>query len=72
MKGRRFLAPLAAVLVAAVAIAAASAASRSASGHAATKYRIALANSFIGNTWRLEMENTFKAACQMEPFKSEV
>src|SRR4029077_12147841 len=41
------------------------------SAHAG-KLKIALANSFIGNTWRLEMENTFKAACKMEPFKSEV
>ena len=35
-------------------------------------YRIALSNSFIGNKWRLEMENVFKAALQMEPYKSEV
>jgi ribose transport system substrate-binding protein len=36
------------------------------------KYKIALANSFIGNKWRIEMENVFKAALLMEPFKSEV
>lgn len=35
-------------------------------------FRIALSNSFIGNKWRLEMENVFKAALQMEPYKSEV
>jgi ribose transport system substrate-binding protein len=40
---------------------------------AATKpYKIALSNSYIGNKWRLEMENVFKAALQMEPFKSDV
>ncbi len=35
-------------------------------------YHIALSNSYIGNKWRIEMENVFKAALQMEPFKSEV
>jgi len=39
---------------------------------AAKQHKIALANSFIGNKWRIEMENVFKAALQMEPFKSEV
>ncbi len=40
---------------------------------AATRtYRIALSNSYIGNKWRIEMEDVFKAALQMEPFKSEV
>src|SRR5206468_1111056 len=72
MKSRRFLASVAVVLVATVAIAAASAASGSNSGHAATKYRIALANSFIGNTWRVEMENLFKAGCKMPPYNEEV
>src|SRR5437868_10585134 len=33
-------------------------------------YRIALSNSYIGNTWRVEMENEFKAACAMPPYKS--
>jgi ribose transport system substrate-binding protein len=32
-------------------------------------YRIDLANSFIGNTWRIEMENLFKAGVQMPPYK---
>ncbi|GAB0113948.1 sugar ABC transporter substrate-binding protein [Acidisoma sp. C75] len=36
------------------------------------QYKIALSNSYIGNKWRLEMENVFKAALLMEPFKSEV
>src|SRR5579875_1762042 len=35
-------------------------------------YTIALSNSYIGNTWRVEMENEFKAACAMEPYKSQV
>ncbi|HKO24182.1 MAG TPA: sugar ABC transporter substrate-binding protein [Chloroflexota bacterium] len=33
-------------------------------------YSIALSNSYIGNTWRVEMENEFKAACQMPPYES--
>ena len=36
------------------------------------KLKIALSNSFIGNKWRLTMENLFKSALQMEPYKSEV
>lgn len=36
------------------------------------KLRIPLANSFIGNTWRLEMENTYRAALAMEPYRSQV
>jgi ribose transport system substrate-binding protein len=36
------------------------------------KFKIALSNSFIGNKWRIEMENVFKAALAMEPFKSEI
>jgi ribose transport system substrate-binding protein len=36
------------------------------------KFRIALSNSYIGNKWRIEMENVFKAALEMEPYKSEV
>lgn len=36
------------------------------------KYKIALSNSYIGNKWRIEMENAFKSALQTEPFKSEV
>jgi ribose transport system substrate-binding protein len=34
--------------------------------------KIALANSFIGNKWRIEMENLFKSACKMQPFKTTV
>ncbi len=36
------------------------------------KLKIALSNSFIGNKWRIEMENLFRAALQMEPYKSQV
>ncbi len=36
------------------------------------KFKVALSNSYIGNKWRIEMENVFKAALQMEPFKSEI
>jgi len=36
------------------------------------KLKIPLANSFIGNTWRLEMENTYRAALAMEPYRSQV
>jgi ribose transport system substrate-binding protein len=39
---------------------------------AADKFQIALANSFIGNKWRIEMENLFKAACKMPPYSSQV
>jgi len=38
----------------------------------AKKFKIALSNSYIGNKWRIEMENVFKAALGMEPFKSAV
>ncbi|HUZ65991.1 MAG TPA: sugar ABC transporter substrate-binding protein [Acetobacteraceae bacterium] len=36
------------------------------------KFKIALSNSYIGNKWRIEMENVFKAALAMEPYKSQV
>ena len=36
------------------------------------KFKIALSNSYIGNKWRIEMENVFKAALQMEPFSSQI
>ena len=34
--------------------------------------KIALSNSFIGNQWRVEMENVFKAACAMPPYLDQV
>ena len=36
------------------------------------KLKIALSNSFIGNQWRVEMENVFKAACAMPPYTDQV
>lgn len=36
----------------------------------APPYNIVLSNSYIGNTWRVEMENEFRAACAMPPFKT--
>jgi len=45
---------------------------QAASAASGKKFKIALSNSFIGNKWRIEMENVFKAALQMEPFKSQV
>ncbi|MET7394781.1 sugar ABC transporter substrate-binding protein [Dactylosporangium sp. NPDC005572] len=36
------------------------------------KLKIALSNSFIGNGWRVEMENVFKAACAMPPYVDQV
>lgn len=45
------------------------------SGSGATggkRRRIALSNSYIGNKWRIEMVNSFKAAMQMEPYRTEI
>jgi ribose transport system substrate-binding protein len=36
------------------------------------KFTIALSNSFIGNKWRIEMENDFKSACASAPYKTRV
>ena len=36
------------------------------------KLKIPLSNSYIGNTWRVEMENTYNAALAMEPYRSQV
>jgi ABC-type sugar transport system substrate-binding protein len=36
------------------------------------KLKIPLANSSIGNTWRLEMENTYRAALGTHPYRSQV
>jgi ribose transport system substrate-binding protein len=38
----------------------------------APPYKIVLSNSYIGNTWRVEMENEFKAACAMAPLAGHV
>lgn len=44
----------------------------SGSGSKPGHYTIALSNSYIGNTWRVEMENEFKAACAMAPLVGHV
>lgn len=36
------------------------------------KFKIALSNSYIGNKWRIEMENVYKGALLMEPFAAQV
>lgn len=73
-KQLRMVLPILAVLiVAGVAITAALAqGDKSAAPAAPEKLRIALSNSFIGNKWRIEMENLFKAACKMPPYKTQV
>ena len=38
----------------------------------AKRVKIALSNSYIGNKWRIEMENVFKAALEMQPYKTDV
>src|SRR5689334_13569367 len=63
---------LVSLAVAGTAITGASAHTDRAAAPVAKKWKIALSNSFIGNKWRIEMENLFKAACQMPPYKSQV
>jgi ribose transport system substrate-binding protein len=61
--------------VAAVALLVTAACSKSPSTSTASgsgKLKIALSNSFIGNQWRVEMENVFKAACAMPPYSDQV
>jgi ribose transport system substrate-binding protein len=55
-----------------VAAACSSTPSDAGSGGGTTRLKIALANSFIGNQWRVEMENVFKAACAMPPYLEQV
>jgi ribose transport system substrate-binding protein len=72
------VAGLAVVLAAAVAACGGGSSSSSSSsngggsGSGGKKLKIALSNSFIGNKWRIEMVNTFKAACAMPPYKDQV
>src|SRR5581483_7629014 len=61
-----------AVGVAGTAITGAFAQTDRAAAPVAKKWKIALSNSFIGNKWRIEMENLFKAGCQMAPYKDQV
>nr|WP_083977604.1 sugar ABC transporter substrate-binding protein [Herbidospora sakaeratensis] len=60
------------VLVLATACGTAAEPPASAPAGAGGKLKIALSNSFIGNQWRVEMENVFKAACAMPPYKDQV
>ncbi len=69
--GRKFRLLLAAGTVALAAIAATTALAQT-HARGAEPFKIALANSFIGNKWRIEMENDFKSACSMPPYKTEV
>lgn len=62
---------LGAASVAALNLAAACGSSNSASG-SSKKHKIVLSNSYIGNQWRIEMENLYKAALLQEPYKSQV
>jgi ribose transport system substrate-binding protein len=66
----RLLAAAAVVLL--VAAACSSTPSDAGSGGGTARLKIALANSFIGNQWRVEMENVFKAACAMPPYLDQV
>src|SRR6476660_6305360 len=63
---------LVALAVGTIAISGAYAHTDSSAAPVAKKWKIALSNSFIGNKWRIEMENLFKAACKMPPYKTEV
>src|SRR5262245_21496045 len=68
----RFLAVGAVALLAATACSSGAPSPGNSGGTANRKLKIALSNSFIGNTWRVEMENVFKAACGMAPYKDQV
>jgi ribose transport system substrate-binding protein len=72
MKAPRRTALLAVAVVTAILIAVASTASARSTKSEAKPFRIALANSFIGNTWRVEMANLFKGGCKMPPFNKQV
>ena len=69
--GRKFRLLLAAGTVALAAIVATTALAQT-HARGAEPFKIALSNSFIGNKWRIEMENAFKAACAMPPYKDQV
>ncbi len=61
-----------AVIAAAAGLLAGAGLTRPARAAASKPYKIALSNSFIGNKWRIEMENVFKGALQMPPYKTDV
>src|SRR3954449_4450592 len=75
---RRIGAPGAAVILAVAVVACGGGGDNGSSGASGNggaggkKVKIALANSFIGNKWRIEMVNTFKGACGMPPYKDKV
>jgi ribose transport system substrate-binding protein len=71
---RLVLLTLAVLIAASVTVggAAARPESRTAPAAANKTWKIALSNSFIGNTWRIEMENLYKGACKMPPYKTTV
>jgi len=67
---------LAGVVVAAMGLAACGSGGHSSSsggaGQGAKKFTIGLSNSYIGNKWRIEMENDFKSVCASAPRKDEI
>jgi ribose transport system substrate-binding protein len=69
---RRFLGAASRMVASLTVLGAAGCGTGAAGSHVEGKLRIPLANSFIGNSWRLEMENLYKAALQMEPYRSQV
>jgi ribose transport system substrate-binding protein len=65
------------VVIAALALAgcgsgSSSQSSASGGGQSGHKLTIALSNSYIGNKWRIEMENDFKSVCASAPWKDEI
>src|SRR6188508_2094214 len=68
---RKFRLVVAGITVALTAIVATTALAQT-HARGAEPFKIALSNSFIGNKWRIEMENDFKSACGMPPYKTEV
>jgi ribose transport system substrate-binding protein len=69
---RRFIGAAAGTVAGFTVLGAAGCGTGAAGSRVEGKLRIPLANSFIGNSWRLEMENLYKAALQMEPYRSQV
>lgn len=69
---RRFLTTTAGALAGMGVLSAAGCGNGAAGSQVDGKLKIALANSFIGNSWRLEMENSYRAALGMEPYRSQV
>jgi ribose transport system substrate-binding protein len=72
MNVHRYTRLIAAAAVALLVTAACSSSPSKSSSSGNGKIKIALSNSFIGNQWRVEMENVFKAACAMPPYSEQV